>query len=260
VTAGLGYAVLGPGGADVPVLVLGSSVGTDRGLWQPQRDALAKRFRVVAFDHRGHGASEVPTGPYTMADLGGDVVALLDGLGVGRFGYAGLSLGGMVGMWLAAHVPDRVARLALLCTSAHLPPAEHWLDRAAAVRAGGTGAVADAVVPRWFTAGFPGEQPDAVARCRAMLLGTPGEGYAGCCEAIATMNLLGVLDRITAPTLVVAGDADRATPVEHARSIVDAVAGARLAVVPRAAHLANVEQPGAVTDLLIDHFAPLTGG
>lgn len=255
-TAGLGYDIHGPD--DAPVVVLGSSLGTDRRMWDPQLHVLAQRFRVVRYDHRGHGASEVPAGPYGLADLAGDVVALLDDLGVERFAAGGLSLGGMVAMWLAAHVPDRVERLALFCTSAHMPPAQNWTARAAAVRAGGAVSVADAVVARWFTAGFAAEHRDVVAGYRAMMAATPAEGYAGCCEAIAAMDLRAALARVTAATLVVAAHDDPATPEPHARAIESALraggADVRVEVVA-GAHLGTVENPDVCTDLLMEHLS-----
>jgi 3-oxoadipate enol-lactonase len=250
--ASLDCALSGPD--DGPPLVLGSSLGTTRAMWEPQIATLAKRRRVVAFDHRGHGGSEVPPGPYTIAGLGRDVLALLDRLEIDRFAYAGLSLGGMVGMWLAATVPDRVERLALLCTSACLGPAEGWYERARLVRSGGLPRVADAVVARWFTPSFTATQPDVVARYRAMLLALPPEGYASCCEAIATMDLRDMLSAVTSPTLVIAGGCDEATPVSHVEDIVARIESARLSVVPGAAHIANVEQPAVVTALLIKHL------
>ena len=253
-TAGLGHDVHGP--HDAPVVVLGSSLGTDRRMWDPQLALLAQRFRVVRYDHRGHGASEVPTGPYGLADLAQDVLALLDTLGVGRFTAGGLSLGGMVAMHLAAHVPDRVEKVALFCTSAHLPPVQGWLDRAATVRADGTAAVADAVVARWFTPGFAARRPDVVAAHRAMVVGTPAEGYAGCCEAIAAMDLRPALAKVAAPVLVVAGTDDPATPPEHARTVAASLPDdlpCRVEVVP-GAHLATVENPDDCTRLLLAHL------
>ncbi|WP_088288986.1 3-oxoadipate enol-lactonase [Kineosporia sp. A_224] len=254
-TAGLGHDVHGPEGA--PVVVLGSSLGTDRRMWDPQLEALAQRYRVVRYDHRGHGASEVPAGPYGLADLAQDVLALLDSLGVERFTAGGLSLGGMVSMWLAAHVPDRVEKLALFCTSAYLPPLEGWLDRAATVRADGTGAIADAVVARWFTPGFAAARPEVVAAHRAMVVGTPAEGYAGCCEAIAAMDLRDALAKVTAPALVVATADDPATPQEHARTIAAYLPDdvpTRVEVVP-GAHLGTVESADVCTRLLLEHLA-----
>src|SRR5215475_10871954 len=147
--ATLGWQMDGPAGA--PLLVMGSSLGTTRAMWEPQVDPLTRHFRVLRYDHRGHGESAVVDGPYTIADLGGDVLDLLesDAIRADRVHYAGLSLGGMVGMWLASHAPERIERLALVCTSPYLPPASGWMDRAEAVKGGGMGAIADVVVGRW---------------------------------------------------------------------------------------------------------------
>lgn len=240
---------------DAPVLVLGNSIGTNQGMWAPLFPELARRFRVLAVEHRGHAGSELPRGPYTMDDLGGDFLALVDELGIGRFRYAGLSLGGMVGMWLASRAPERVERLALLCTSAYLPPAQGWLDRAATVRARGTGEIAAAVAARWFTAGFRKHEPERVKAALAMLEATPAEGYAGCCEAIAGMDLRATLPAITAATLVIAGADDPATPPSHGEAIVSEVPGARLEVVADAAHLATLEQPEAIAALITAHLS-----
>jgi 3-oxoadipate enol-lactonase len=248
-TARLGHDLHGPD--DAPVLVLGSSVGSTRAMWDPNLEALAERFRVVRYDHRGHGGSEVPLGPYTVADLGADVLGLMDSLGVQRFRYAGLSLGGMVGMWLGIHAPDRVERLALCCTSAYMPPASAWEDRVAAIRAGGIESVADAVVARWFTPGFAQRRPDEVARLRAVLAGCDAEGYAQCCLAIAGMDQRTDIAAITVPTLVLAGAQDPATPPSHSEQIADAVPGARMVTVD-AAHLATVELADECSAILID--------
>ncbi|GIG91223.1 3-oxoadipate enol-lactonase [Plantactinospora endophytica] len=242
------------GPADAPVLLLGSSLGTSGAMWQPQLPALTRHHRVVRYDHLGHGDSDVPAGPYTIADLGRAVLRLLDDLAVPKVSYAGLSLGGMVGMWLAANAPDRIDRLVLLCTSAWLGPAQGWRERAAATRAGGVETIADVVVGRWFTRGFAADRPEVVAAYRAMLAATPPEGYAGCCEAIAGMDLRDDLARITAPTLVIAGAHDPATPIEHARVLADGIPAAGLRVVGDAAHLANVEQPDRVGRLILDHL------
>ncbi|MBO0867968.1 MAG: 3-oxoadipate enol-lactonase [Micromonosporaceae bacterium] len=254
--AKLQHEEFGPAGG--PVLVLGGSLGTALRMWRPQVEALADRYRIICYDHRGHGGSQVPPGPYTMDDLGGDVLALLDGLGVDSFAYCGLSLGGMVGMWLAAHQPGRVRRLVLLCTAAHLPPAQGWLERAARVRGAGITSIADTVLARWFTAAMPGTDP-RVAWCREMLLATPAEGYAGCCEAIAMMDLRPELVRIAAPTLVVAGALDPATPPTFAGQIAAAVPAARLTILPDAAHLSNVECPDSVSGLLTEHLESTDG-
>ncbi|MEV6694676.1 3-oxoadipate enol-lactonase [Micromonospora sp. NPDC051196] len=247
------------GPPDAPVLVLGSSLGTTGAMWQPQVAALATRFRVVRYDHLGHGGSPVPAGPYRIDLLGREVLRLLDDLAVGSAHYAGLSLGGMVGMWLAAHAPERIDRLALLCTSAYLGPADGWRARAASVRAGQLDAIADTVVTRWFTPGFAAARPDTVAGYRDMLTATPPAGYAACCEAIAAMDLRADLAAVRAPTLVIGAADDPATPPAHAADIAERIPSARLAIVDDAAHLANVEQPAAVARLLRAHFEPEGG-
>jgi 3-oxoadipate enol-lactonase len=247
----LGHDLTGP--PDRPVLVLGSSLGTDRRMWDPQLAALAGRYRVLRYDHRGHGTSAVPAGPYRIADLAGDLLGLLDRLGVERCDYAGLSLGGMVGMWLAAHHPERVGRLALLCTSAFLPPAGGWQDRARVARTEGTAALVEASLGRWFTPGFVAARPDVVHGLADGLATTPDEGYAGCCEAIAGMDLRADLPSITAPTLVVAGRSDPSTPPEHAEVIGRLVPDCRVELVD-AAHLASVEAAERCQDLLLDHL------
>lgn len=243
------------GAAQAPAVVLINSLGSTLEMWEPQVAPLAVGHRVVRFDLRGHGRSPVPPGPYTLADLGADVVALLDRLGIERASICGLSLGGMVAMWLGAHAPERVDRLALCCTSAALGPPEMWRDRAALVRAEGTAAVADAVVDRWLTPGYAHAHPGERDRLRAMIAATPAEGYASCCAAIEHMDLDGALERIAAPTLVVAGADDPATPPDHGARIAARIPGARMAVVADAAHLANVQQPGEITALLLRHFA-----
>jgi 3-oxoadipate enol-lactonase len=244
--------VSGPAGA--PVLVLAGSLGTTLAMWRPLRDALGDRYRLVCLDELGHGGSPVPAGPYTVEQLGREVLALLDSLGLDRAHFCGLSLGGMVGMWLAAQAPARVQRLVLLCTAAYLPPADGWRARAAQVRAAGTGSVAEASLARWFTEPYRTGRPAEVAGYRAMLAGIPDEGYAGCCEAIAAMDLRPVLPGITAATLVVSGLADPSTPPALGEQIAAAVPGARFEVVPAAAHLAAVEQPAAVARLVRGHL------
>jgi 3-oxoadipate enol-lactonase len=239
------------GPPSAPPLVLGGSLGTHTGMWEPQLPALAQRHRIVRYDHRGHGRSPVPPGPYTVDGLGADVLRLLDTLGADRVDYAGLSLGGMVGMWLAAHAPDRIGRLALLCTAAHLPAELGYRQRAATVRAEGMAGIVEPVLGRWFTPAFP---PADREPYRAMLAGTDPEGYAGCCEAIASLDLRPVLSKITAPTLVVAGADDPAIPPRYAEQIAAAVPGSRLVVLDGAAHLANVERAGAVNRLLAGWF------
>jgi 3-oxoadipate enol-lactonase len=242
------------GRVDGPAVVLSHSVGSTHRMWDTQLDALNERFRVIRYDTRGHGDSPVPDGPYSIDDLADDVVALLDRLDVARAHVIGLSLGGMTAMRLAARNPDRVDRIALLCTAASLPPASAWSDRAATVRAEGSVAVAAAVVQRWFTPEYLAANPAVRIAHEAMVAATPAEGYAGCCEAIAKLDLHRDLSSISAPTLVIAGAADPATPPARLEEIVAAVPDSRLLVVDQAAHLANAEQPAIITPALIAHL------
>ncbi|MFE9581075.1 3-oxoadipate enol-lactonase [Nocardia sp. NPDC006044] len=238
-----------------PAVVLSGSLGSDTRMWEPQVAALTEAgYRVVRYDHRGHGGSPVPPGPYSLADLGSDVLALLDRLHIRRAHFVGLSLGGMVGMWAGQHAPDRLRTLTLCCTSAELGPPSGWADRAAVVRAHGTGAVAEAVVGRWFTPRWRAAHPELVTGYTDMVAATVSEGYAACCAAIETMDIAPRLATISAPTLVIAGADDPATPPPHAERIADAIPLARLETVGPAAHLANVEQPDAINDLILGHL------
>jgi 3-oxoadipate enol-lactonase len=251
----LHHEVAGP--EDGHVVLMGASLGTTTAMWDEQAGPLAERFRVVRFDHRGHGGSPVPPGPYTIAEMGGDVRALLDALGVERASYVGLSIGAMVGTWLAANEPDRVERLALVCTAAHLPPPEAWRERAAEVeRAGTVEVVLEGVMARWLTPDYAAAHPEAVENLSGMLAVTSPEGYAGCCHALETMDLRDDVRRIRAPTLVIAGAQDPSTPPEHGRAIADAIPGARYELLDPTAHIAAIERADDVTRLLLEHLAP----
>jgi 3-oxoadipate enol-lactonase len=240
---------------DGPVVVLGSSLGATLSMWDGQLP-LAERFRLVRYDHRGHGGSGTPPGPYELADLAGDVLELMDALGIERAHHVGLSLGAMVGMWLAAHAPERVDRLAVLCTSAQMGPPSLWQERAAKVlEAGSTEPIADPVVDRWLTPAFAAAHPEARDRLRAMLVAADPAGYAACCGAIERMDLRGDLPAIAAPTLVISGADDLATPVEHQRLIAQAIPGAHHEIVSPAAHVATVEQPEPVNRLIEEHLS-----
>jgi 3-oxoadipate enol-lactonase/4-carboxymuconolactone decarboxylase len=242
------------GRADAPALVLSNSLGTDLSMWDPQVPVLAEHFRVIRYDTRGHGRTPAPPGPYTLDDLGGDVLALLDKLGLATVHFCGLSLGGMTGMWLAANAPERIDRLVLCATAAQLGPPEFWQQRIDAVRANGTTSIADTVLDRWLTPDFRAAHPGVEATVRAMLVDTSDEGYASCSSAIKTMNLLPSLPGIRARTLVISGTADPATPPEHGARIAAAIPGARLLVLDDVAHLLNLQQPAAVTELIRAHL------
>jgi 3-oxoadipate enol-lactonase len=249
----LNCSISGPDNA--PVLLLGGSLGTTLDMWDPQVPALSAAHRVIRFEYRGHGGSPVPTGPYTIDELGQDVVTMLDRLGLSRVSYCGLSIGGMVGQWLAINAPERLDKLILLCTAPHLPPASAWRERAAAVREAGTPeVVADAVLGRWFTPAYASSHPEVVTRYRAMICGVDPEGYAGCCEAIAEMDLRGGLPGVTTPTLVVAALQDPSIPPEHGEAIAAAIPGARMEILDPGAHLASVERADVVTALIAEHL------
>ena len=242
------------GPEDAPVLVLSNSLATDQRLWDDHVEALAARFRVVRYDHRGHGGSPVPPGPYRMDDFVDDVIALLDRIGAERASFCGVSMGGMVGMATATAVPDRIERLVLCCTSANMPPPEVWNERIAAVEADGMAAVVDATIARWFTEGFRSGNPPALERTREMILATPVQGYIGACEAIAAMDQRDSIRGITAATLVIAAADDPSTPPEHGEQIRDRIPGATMTVIPDAAHMAVLEQQEAVRAAVLDHL------
>lgn len=241
------------GPEDAPPLVLLCSLGSTVDMWAPQRRELTGEHKVISLDTRGHGGSPVPDGPYSVADLGTDVLGTLDELGVARAAFAGVSLGGATAQWIALHAPERVAALALLCTSARFGDPEPWWERAATVRAGGAQAVAGTVVGRWFSARYATAQPATVEHMRAMIAATPTEGYAACCEAIAGWDAVDDLHRIAAPTLVVGGVEDPATPPEHQEILARGIPRARLEIVDDAAHLASYQRPEIVTPLIREH-------
>lgn len=248
-TVSLNHVVEGP--ADAPALVLLNSLGTDLRMWDAQAAALAGELRIVRCDARGHGGSPMAPAPWTLADLGGDVLGLLDRLEIERASIAGVSLGGATAVWLAAHAPERVDRLAACFTSAYFGPPDPWLERAATVRADGVGAVSEAVLGRWFTEAI---DPALRARMKAMLEATPPDGYAAATEVVARLDLRDDFARVVAPALVVSGAEDAATPPAQGRALAAGIPGAEFVEIPAAAHLGNVERPDAVTSLIRTHL------
>lgn len=245
----LNYRWDGPEGA--PVLVLAHAIGLSMALWDAQVEPFRRDFRVLRYDHRGHGGSPVLPGPYRIEDLGRDLIALLDRLGLERVSFCGLSLGGMVGMWFAANAPARIERLVLCCTAARMPQPEIYTERAERVRRDGLEPIADAVIARWFTPAFMQGHPDEVASIQQLFVSSNASGYASTCEALAAMDLRPDLARINVPTLIVAGGSDQATPVDQSRLIAERIDGARLVVLENAAHLANLEQPEAFANAVL---------
>lgn len=239
------------GPADAPVLLLSNSLGTAMAMWDDQVATLASRFRVLRYDTRGHGASMVMPGDYSLDRLGRDVIELLDALGIERVHFCGLSLGGMTGQWLGVHAKARIDRLVIANSSSFMGPPQSWQDRIGLVRAQGMGVITQAVLDRWFTPGFAASEPPGLTRTRAQLAATPPEGYAGCCAAIRDMDLRSIVHLVDRPVLVIGGSLDPATPPDHAEAISAAIAGARL-VMLEAAHLSNIEKPAAFSAALLD--------
>jgi len=245
------------GSADTqrPAILLLNALGATLSIWERQVPALAEHFVVVRCDMRGHGESPVPPGPYVLDDLVDDCIALLDNLGIQRVHLAGLSLGGMTAMRMAARNPERVDRLAVLSSSAQLGSAQTWTERAATVRTSGTEAVADTVVSRWLTEQRRLADPQTTAALREMVASTAPDGYANCCEAIRDTDLRADLALITAPTLVISGTDDQSTPPEHLQAVAAGIQGARLLEIPDCAHICTIDQPDVVTDALVEHFS-----
>lgn len=246
-----GVAAEDTGGGGTRWLLLSNSLGTDAELWAPQLDPLRARFNVLCYDSRGHGASGAPPGPYSIERLAEDALTLLDALGIERTHFCGLSQGGMVGQWLGANAPQRIDRLVLANTAAYLGPPSAWQERSELVLARGMESVVETALGRWFTPGFRQRAPARVEAARAMLSATPPVGYAGCCAALAAADLRASARRITAPTLLVAGAFDSATPPERLRELAAAISGSKLVELD-AAHLSNVEQPEAFNRAVLE--------
>ncbi len=224
------------------VLVLSHSIGTTTEMWKHVAPKFAKHFRVLRYDTRGHGRSSVPDGPYAIADLGKDVLALLDALDARRCIFCGLSLGGMTGIWLGIHAPDRLEKLILANTAARIGTHESWNARVRAVQQGGMASIADAVMERWFTCDFRQDSPALVAPVRQMFLNTSQTGYVACCAAIRDADFTADLHAISIPTLVITGRDDPATPPGDGRFLAENISGARY-VELKTAHLSPIEDP-----------------
>ena len=243
------------GPAAAPLLLLGNSLGTDLRTWDGVVEQLADHFRVVRFDHRGQGASPVPDGPYDIADLGQDTVALLDELETDAAAYCGVSIGGMVGLWLGAHAAERVTGLIVVCSSAHPGNPDAWAQRAATVRAAGsTAPIVDAVAERWLTEAFAAEHPEVMDELKGMLGASPPEGYAALCDMLGMLDLRPDLEHVRVPTLVVGGAQDSAIPPEHGERIAAGVPGASFVLLDPAAHNPMAERPAAIAALIIENL------
>lgn len=229
------------GGPD-QVIVFCHALGADRSMWDPQVEMLGTKRRVVRYDHRGHGESEAPSSDYTMTELGGDVLALADHLGVDRFDFCGISMGGQIGQWLAVNYPDRVERLALANTGAKIGTEEGWQQRITAVRDGGMEAIADIVVERFLSDEWRAAHPEATARAKEVLLAIDPIGYVGCCAAVRDADFRESASSIRSRTLLVGGRHDLSVPPASLQWLAEAIPDSELTILD-AAHLSNVEEP-----------------
>lgn len=243
----------GPEGA--PVLVFSNSLGTTLEMWDAQAKAFSANYRVLRYDTRGHGGSVCNPGPYSFTQLGGDVLAILDALDIDKAHFCGISMGGLTGLWLGVNAGNRMRSITVANSAAKIGAEAAWRDRAALVRANGASAMqtlADSSPSRWFTEGFIAAQPAAVQLAQSWIAGVSPEGYASCCEALATEDLRASISTITTPTLLIAGSSDPVTTVADAEAMHAAIPNAEIAAVP-ASHLSNLEAPQAF-DLALATF------
>jgi 3-oxoadipate enol-lactonase/4-carboxymuconolactone decarboxylase len=244
------------GSDDRPTLVFSHSLGQDHGMWDVQTADLLPYYRVLRYDIRGHGASSATSGDYTVEQLAGDMLALADACQIATFAFCGLSLGGMIGQWLAANVPDRLTHLVLANTSARLSDPQMFETRRRAVLERGIGAVADTIMGRFFSPGFLASNSPQVGSSRRTLLSTDPIGYAGCCAAIRDLDQRALLSKIRTPTLVIAGNQDVPMPwFEHGQILTEGISGARAVRLP-AAHLSNLERPRSFSAALLGFLVP----
>ncbi|EON19700.1 3-oxoadipate enol-lactone hydrolase/4-carboxymuconolactone decarboxylase [Cupriavidus sp. GA3-3] len=247
--ARLFYTVDGPESA--PAILFSNSLGTDHTMWEPQAAALAGRYRVVRYDTRGHGRSTAPGDAFTVAQLGQDVIAILDALGIGQAVFCGLSMGGLTGMWLGIHAPQRFSHIVLANTAAKIGNADGWNTRIETVRREGMAVMVAPSVERWFTPEFAATAERALDGLRDVLAGLAPRGYAASCAAVRDADFRESVASIQVPVLVIAGSQDPSTPAQEGRALADAIPGARFVELP-AAHISSFEQPGRFTAALLD--------
>lgn len=247
------------GANDKPVLVLSHSIGTDHGMWEPQMPDLLSHYQVLRYDTRGHGASDAPNAEYSMELLAQDALALADRLGIPQFAWCGLSLGGMIGQWIAANSPTRITALVLANSTAFHAPASNWDVRRKIVLEQGMAGIADMVMQRFFSPETLARKDPYAEAIRSLLLGTNPVGYAGCCSAIRDMDNRSLLGKIRVPTLVISGGRDQSTPWNgHGDVLAEGIPGAKVLHLP-AAHLSNIERPRSFTAGVLN-FLQTSGG
>jgi len=247
----LNYATFGD--SSNPALIFSNSLGTRYQMWQPQIDALQDDYFIICYDTRGHGLSSAPTGPYTLAQLGQDVIDLLDALNITQAYFCGISMGGMTGQWLAINHPDRFKHLLVCNTAAKIGTEAPWLERATLVREKGLGDIAKTAASRWFTTAFIDTHPETVKQLSDALAAGSADGYASCCEALSTADTRDQLKDIKVGVTVVAGSQDPVTTVADGQYMVDNITNATLATID-ASHISNIEQPEVFTKLICDYL------
>jgi len=248
--ASIAWAEDGPGGGE-PLLLL-HSLGSNRSMWDPQLETLAVGFRVVRLDTRGHGESSVSPAPYTLERLGNDVITVADAAGLDRFHVAGVSLGGLIALWLGGHHPQRLLSLTAANTAAKIGDRDFWNGRIQTVRSRGLSVIADQVIPRWFSPSFKSGKPDSFRKVVDIFANTDPEGYVGCCAALAEADLRQAVPSLEVPALVIGSTLDLSTPVTQAEWLHEQLPNSRLAVIEGAGHLSNLDRDHEFTRILVD--------
>jgi 3-oxoadipate enol-lactonase len=234
-----------------PALLLSNSLGTTMDMWEPQLEAFRQKYTLIRYDMRGHGKSSVPAGPYTIEQLGGDVIALIEALNLSQVAYCGLSIGGLIGQWLAVNEPEHFCAFIFANTAAKIGNAEGWSQRIATVEQGGLAAIADGGLQRWFTAAFREKNPRTAARMRTMLVSCNPSGYVSACAALRDTDLRDAIGAIDAPVCILAGQHDAVTTIEHAHFMQQQIAGSYVVELP-ASHISNVEAPAEFKTAVLD--------
>lgn len=251
--ADFNYSLEGP--SDAPTVSLSNSLMSNYQMWDAQMPVLTEKYRVLRYDTRGHGQSEVTPGPYSIELLVDDVYALHQTLGISKTHFVGLSMGGMTGQLLAVKYPDLLQSVTLCDTASHMPPASMWEDRINTAQSEGMSGVVEGTLARWFTPAMHESDPDEIARIGDMIRGTSVDGFCACCEAIKNMNQTSVLSGIKLPTMIIVGEEDAGTTPDMSRIIQAEIAGSSLVILPQAAHLSNIEQANAFNKTLLDFLA-----
>ena len=242
-TNGIKLAYRIDGNPNGPTLILSNSLMSSVAMWDDTMPALTEKFRVIRYDKRGHGQSEVTPAPYSIGLLSQDLISLMDALGIAKAHLAGLSMGGMICQYVGANYPERVLSLSLCDTASEMPPRNLWEERFTIARKDGIAGLVDGTIKRWFVAGFPERESAKIAAVRTMILATPIEGYLGCASAVRDMAQTTMLLKIKAPTLILVGRDDPACTVEQSTVLHRMIPHASFEIIDNAAHLSNIEQP-----------------